>query len=239
MIYSKENEEIKAFLEKERRLAPKRLILRLKEMGVPFDENDEKFYTERALKYFDDFYKKEDFRNHVPQYRDFDLMPFVNRLREFDDNIERAYTIAIDKEEGLLFEYVKHYDANEISERIAEEIYSFMINVSKKYDKNKIGIILIHNHPTKAIAKASMPDIFAFIKMFLFARDLGIEMLDSFIVAKYDIYSEVQEDANRDEDQKLLPPKTLSKEKIKQLEEIDPRSALLMRLYKKKAAIVM
>lgn len=40
-------------------------------------------------------------------------------------------------------------------------------------------------------------------------------MLDSFIVAKYDIYSEVQEDANRDKDQKLLPPKTLSKEKNK------------------------
>ena len=58
MIYSKENEEIKAFSEKERKLAPKKLILRLKEIGVPFDKNDKKLYTERALKYFDDFYKK-------------------------------------------------------------------------------------------------------------------------------------------------------------------------------------
>ena len=91
----------------------------------------------------------------------------------------------------------------------SKEKYSFMINVSKKYDKNKTGIILMHSHPTKAIAKASTPDIFAFIKMFLFARDLGIEMLDSFIVARYDIYSEVQEGDNRNENQKLLPSKTL------------------------------
>ena len=35
-------------------------------------------------------------------------MPFVNRLREFDDDIERAYTIAINKEEGSLFEYPSH-----------------------------------------------------------------------------------------------------------------------------------
>ena len=239
MFYNKENEEVKKFLEKERKLAPERLISQIKKMWAPVDKDDEKFYTERALKYFDDFYEKEDFRNHTPRYQNFDLTPFISELRTFNDDIERAYTIAINKEDGSLFEYIKHYDANEISERMAEEIYSFMINVSKKYDKNKIGIILMHSHPTKAIAKASMPDIFAFMKMFLFARDLGIEMLDSFVVARYDIYSEAQEDANRDEGQKLLPPKILSKEKIKQLEEIDPRSALLMRLYKKKAAIVI
>ena len=61
----------------------------------------------------------------------------------------------------------------------------------------------------------------------------------SFVIAKYDIYSEVQEDKERSEKEKLLPPETLCKEEVEKIKNINARAALLLRLYRNSPAYIV
>ena len=238
MRYDKENEEVKKFIAEQRELEPQRIIDFFKQNGT-YDESEKDFYIKTAYKNFDKYYEKEHFRNHIPKYDKVDLSEYVEELRSYDDYEERALTIAINKDNGDIIEVCRHQYADEISNRVAKEIYSFILNVAKNNHGTNIGIILMHSHPREALAKASITDIFAFIKKFFFCRDIGVELLDSFVIAKYDVYSEVQEDKERSEKERLLPPKTLCKEEVEKIKNINARAALLLRLYRNNPAYIV
>ena len=226
-MFKKEDKEVQEFLIKGQEIAIKRYIEFLKEIGL-YKEKYIEQYKEEAIRGFKKQNVDVDFSNHSLICEGVDLSEFADKIKDLDDH-EEIFWIAIDKDNNKVIDSIRLKNPDKFDKNIEIQCTKFILNLAEK-DGN-FGVVSIHNHPSGAVAKSSTTDKWTFMRILILCRYLRVELLDCYVVTRFDVYSEKQEDSIREQGKKLFPVRDISDDAFDKLSKIDIRSEYLTRLY--------
>ena len=225
---NKNDKEVIEFLNKNRRIVAENFVNSMKKI-----EGYDKDWEDDDIRIASEAYDKENsvnFKNHRPFIGEINLFKYINMIKDIEDH-EEAIIIGIDKEKNKIIDTLIINNPDKLMNESEIIFVDFVLKNVKKV-KN-FGMVWMHNHPHYAVAKSSKNDIWSFMRYSILCNYLGAEFMDSFIVTKFDIYSERQEDEKRLDRDKIFPVKNISKDDFKKLSNISLRSEYLTRIYLK------
>ena len=228
----KENEELKNIYEKYKKKQAELFIEQSKKYGF-YSKDSEKDLIESANNAFDKCNKFEDIKNHSLVCNGFDLSEYADYLRTLE-GYEELIVISVGEKDIYNKYIVKDPDVPKSnSERKIVDI----INTELKAHENA-KFIFMHNHPYSIVANHSLIDILTYMRYKILCKHLDSDLLDSYIVSGFDIFSEVQNDKNISEKNKIGTDVAITNELLEDLKNLDIRAKYLMQIYTGKKVII-